>query len=348
MSSKSFNMDAFLDDTSVDTGDCSIQFTKHSTGNHSSYTEPGYQGKIDYRIRQLSYSAREVLSSCQRKFQLNRLKSTHRSEVSEESNITFAFGHVVGDGIQKIFEGKSEQEVIFAMFLGWHASLFAKDEKRHKSIWSAIIAIQKFISLRESGFLDEYELVYFNGKPATELNFCINLPDGFRFRGSVDVVLRHKVSGEITVIECKTTWQKEVNPNQFRHSSQALGYSVVLDVMYPGLSSYKVLYLVYQTGDRQFTPIPFEKSSLQRALWIRELMFDIDLIKMCEENELYPMRSSSCLDFGKECEYMNSCTVGTEFHVKPCTEKEMDMIEYQINLNLMDLLDAQLSKLGSY
>jgi hypothetical protein len=345
MPAPKFDLDDILDSEPPISESGPVVLKRLSNG---SYVEPEYTGKIDYRIRQLSYSAGEVLASCQRKFQLNRLKSSNRTEVSEESNITFAFGHVVGDGIQKVFEGKSEQEIIWAMYLGWHAPLFAKDERRHKSFWSAVIAIQKFISLRQQGFLDEYELVYFNGRPATELDFCINFPDGFRFRGSVDVVLKHKITGEVTVIECKTTWQKEVNPNQFRHSRQALGYSVVLDVIYPGLSSYKVLYLVYQTTTRDFTPIPFTKSSLQRAMWIREMLFDIELIKTCEEQELYPMRSSSCLDFNKECEYMDSCTLSTHLHIKPITVDDMDKKEYQINLTLMDLLNAQLNKLDTY
>jgi hypothetical protein len=208
----------------------------------------------------------------------------------------------------------------------------------------AVIAIQNFVNLRKSGFLEEYELVYYRGKPATELSFCINLPDGFRLRGFVDAVLKHKESGKVVVLECKTTGSVAINPATYKNSAQAIGYSIVLDVLYPELSSYEVLYLVYQTGAREYHPIPFTKNYLQRALWIRELLLDVEMIKLYEEAEVYPMHGESCVSFGRDCEYLQSCTLSTEFLTKKCTPEEEDKTEYQINLSLVDLLEAQLKK----
>lgn len=348
MSSTEFNLDTFLDDKSSSFLDQELSNYPKSEGNSAvPYREPGYEGSIDYRIRQLSYSALNVFHSCKRKFQLNRLKTTYRSEQSEEANITFAYGHIIGDGIQKILEGKSEQEVILAAFLGWHAPLLAIDEKRKKSFWSAIIALQKFISLRESGFLDEYEVLTYNNKLATELNFKITLPDGFNFRGSVDAVLIHKTTRRILVLECKTTWQRDVNPAMYKNSSQAIGYSIVLDVVFPGVTEYDVLYLVYSSVTREYLQFKFLKSYVQRAIWIRELMMDVEIIKFCEEQELYPKNGDACLSFGKECEYINHCGLDTSLITKHCTEKEADTKEYQINISLLDLLNTQLEKVGN-
>jgi PD-(D/E)XK nuclease superfamily len=261
------------------------------------WMEPGYDGSVDYRIRQLSYSSILTLHSCPRKFQLYKLRTTHRTEESTKSTITFAYGHVVGEAIQLAFTGLSEQEIIWRAFLMWHADLFDEDEKLNKSFWSAIIAIKRFISARNSGFLADYELVYYNGKPACELSFCINLPDGFRYRGFVDVVLRHKITGEVVVLEVKTTGANSTNPTQWKNSAQAIGYSIVLDAIFPELSSYTVLYLVYNTKQGEYMHFPFPKSFLQRALWIRELLLDVDVIKMYEAAEIYPMHGESCLAF---------------------------------------------------
>jgi hypothetical protein len=230
------------------------------------------------------------------------------------------------------------------MFLGWHAPLMAEDVRRKKSFWSAVFAVQKFAALRIAGFLDDYEVLQYNGKSATELDFCITLPDGFRFRGSVDVVLVHKVNRTILILECKTTWQKEVNPTKYRNSSQGIGYSIVLDVIYPGLTEYDVLYLVYSSSTREFTPIKYPKSYSQRAIWIRELMMDVEMIKFCEEQELYPKNGESCMDFNKECEYINHCGMDTKLLTKVCTPEDVDTKEYQINLDLLDLLNTQLDK----
>lgn len=344
--SSEFDLDRFLGTEVCFTGSPIID-SEHDAGSVSadSYLEPGYEGTIDPRIRQLSYSSLLSLHSCPRKFQLSRLRTTHRTEESLKSTITFSFGHVVGEGIQLVLEGKSEEEVIWRMFLGWHTPhLFDADEKSDKSFWNAVIAIQRFFAMREGGFLNDYELVYHNGKPACELSFAVSFPDGFRLRGFVDAVLRHKITGAIIVLECKTTGATTLNPAAYKNSAQAIGYSVVLDVLFPELSSYDVLYLIYQTKSREYSVIPFTKTYLQRALWIRELLLDIEMIKLYAEAEVFPMHGESCVAFGRDCEYLQSCGLSTSYLTKPCTEADLDKTEYQINLTLTDLLDAQLEK----
>jgi len=345
MSIEDFNLDSFLSDIPTGVSDPIRSDTFGTTGTvREAFREPGYEGKIDYRIRQLSYSSILTLHQCPRKFQLNRLRSTFRTEESIKSTITFAFGHIVGEGIQLALEGKSEDEVIFKMFLGWHTDLANVDEKSYKSFWYAVIAIQRFFSIKKAGFLDEYDLVYIDNIPACELSFVINFPDGFRLRGFVDAVLRHKVTGEILVLECKTTNSANLNSATYKNSSQAIGYSVVLDHLFPDLSSYKVLYLIYQTKQLEYTPIPFIKTFLQRALWIRELLLDIETIKLYEDAEVYPMHGESCTSFGRDCEYFQTCTLSTEHLTSPCTPEEEDKFEYQVVISLEELLDSQLSK----
>jgi PD-(D/E)XK nuclease superfamily len=343
------SLDEFLNDTISPLGVHNTDsIPVHTDGTDEdvqpSFQEPGYEGSTDYRIRQLSYSSLLTLHSCPRKFQLYRLRTTHRTEESSKSTVTFAFGHVVGEGIQQILEGLSESQVIWNMFLGWHTDLYAEDPKLAKGFFQAVIAIKRFISLRQAGFLKEYELVYYNGKPACELSFSVTFPDGYRLRGFVDAVLRHKDSGKVIVLECKTTGSATINPATYKNSAQAIGYSIVLDVIFPELSSYEVLYLVYGTKSGEYLPIPFQKTYLQRALWIRELLLDIETIKMYEEAEVYPMHGESCYSFFRECEYLNVCQLSTGYLTKPCTPDQEDKTEYQINLTLDDLLTTQLAK----
>lgn len=308
------------------------------------FAEPGYDGKIDYRIRQLSYSSLLTLHSCPRKFQLYRLRSSKRAQDSLNTTVTFSFGHVVGEALQLTLQGESEEQVIFKMFCMWHAELMDADEKSQKSFWFAVLAIQRFWELRKQGFLQDYELVYYEGKPACELSFAIILPDGFRLRGFVDAVLRNKETGEILILECKTTNSATLNPAQYKNSSQAIGYSVVLDHLFPDLSSYNVLYLVYQTKSKEYTPIPFLKSYAHRASWIRALLMDIEIIKMYEAEELYPQHGESCLEFFRECEYYQTCNLSIEAQTSPCSPEEEDTTDYQVVVTLNDLIDAQLRK----
>jgi hypothetical protein len=348
MSAEPSLLSDFLSNPIMDTGMSNLSEPDGARKPTVLYSQSRKPGEIDYRIRQLSYSSILSLHECPRKFQLYKLRA-QRAEDSLISKITFAFGHVVGHGIQRILSNIPLRTVLWEMFLMWDVDLFAADEKKDKSFWFAVIAIEKFAHLRATtDFLEEYDVVEYNGKPACELSFCINFPDGFRLRGYVDVVLKHRVSGAIMVLELKTTGASTFSPSQYKNSSQAIGYSVVLDSIAPDVSSYEVLYLVYQTQKQQYTPIPFTKSYLQRALWIKELLLEIEKIKMYEEHDVYPMHGESCYSYFRDCEYINSCQLSTDLLVVGFdAEKHTDAAEYQINLSITDLIEAQVKKISA-
>lgn len=316
--------------------------------NNKPKTYISFEG-VDPRIKLLSYSSLLTLHSCPRKFELYRKKATEDVEDPEAAinqNLTFAFGHVVGEGIQDVFDNIPEDKIIWKMFLGWYANLADFNPKQNKSFYLAVVAIQRLIALRKSGFLDEYELLEYNGRSAKELSFRIELPDGFYFRGSVDAVLRHKTTGKILVLECKTSSSANLNPTTFKNSSQAVGYSVVLDVIAPDITAYEVLYLVYLTKDMEYETLRFPKTYLQRATWIQELMLDVEVIKLYDKTGVYPMRGESCSAWFRDCEYLNQCTLSTELITTPPTEESiLDDKVYDVEVTLNDLIEAQMKKI---
>ena len=304
---------------------------------------------IDPRILNLSYSSNLTLHACPRRFQLSRLNADKVAVEDINSKITFSYGHVVGHGIQLYMEGKSETEIFWTMFLEWEADLFAQNEKQQKSFWRAVAAVERFISMCQFGYLDDWELVYYEGKPACELSFVITLPNGFRYRGSVDAVLRHKETGEVRVLECKTSSSNNLNPTEYKNSAQAIGYSVVLDALFPELSSYEVLYLVYLTKAMNWEQLIFPKSYLQRALWIQELLLDCEVITLYENTGVYPMRGESCNDWFRECEFLQTCTLSTSHITSPLTEAEYEELQekeskWQIQVTVEELIQSQLAR----
>lgn len=302
---------------------------------------------IDYRLRQVSYSSFLKLHECPRKYQLSKYKVA-RIDVTDNEQITFSYGHCVGLGIQMVLEKKSRKDIYLALFAMWKPDLMAegidrKGKPTNKSIWSAFIAVEKFNIVRHSK-LDDYELVYYQGKPAIELSFCIILPNGFRLRGYVDAVLRHRETGAIIVLENKTTKDKDIAPAKFKNSAQAIGYSIVLDVIAPEISSYDVLYWVYSTSTNEYTPLEFTKTYLQRAQWIKTILLEIEEIERYVENNLFPMRGESCYNYFRECEYLQVCELTTDIMLGELKPEHMDMEEYTINLTVVDLIDAQIRK----
>lgn len=304
---------------------------------------------IDPRLKQLSHSSRTTLHKCPRKYQLYRLNSKDTGEEDVAQSVTFAYGTAVGVGLQSALENKSEDQIIIDTFLAWDCDLLHENTKQQKSMWTAIFAVQRFMLIREQGYLEDYELVYYEGKPAVELSFRIHLPNGYTYRGYVDGVLQSKSTGKILVLEAKTT-SGTANSAQYKNSGQALGYSVVLDKIFPALSSYDVLYLVWGTKSKDYTEFFFEKSLLMRALWLQELLIDTLHIDLYEEYQTYPMHGETCNDFFRECEYLGLCTLSTERLVKPFTEKAFNKIEaeeYTFELDFFELVSAQLEKGGA-
>jgi len=304
---------------------------------------------MDKRIQNLSYSSLLTLHTCPRKFQLYRLNAEVTADEDVPGSVTFAYGHAVGEGIQHILTGDSIQQVMWKLFLAWEVDLLADNPKQNKSFWGALVAVQQFSALMENGYLEGYELAHYQGKPATELSFVIHLPDGFKYRGFVDAVLQHSVTGEVLVLECKTTNSATVNPAQYKNSAQAIGYSIVLDALFPTLSAYKVLYLVYQTKSESYVQLPFDKSYYSRALWIRELLLEIEVIKLYDDSEIYPMHGESCYHFFRECEYMQTCTLSTDrLTSKLSTDEEAkldaQLEQFQISIGIEDLIAAQIAK----
>ena len=309
------------------------------------------RGETDPRLKLLSHSSRTTLHKCPRKYQLYRLSSTQDSiqDIKQsEQDVTFAYGTAVGVGIQSALEGKTEDQIVIDTFLAWDTDLLAETKRHNKSFWLNLFAVMKFKDMLGKELLSGYEVVTYKGQPAVELSFQVILPNGFKYRGFIDAVLKNTQTGEIIVLECKTS-SGTANSAMFKNSGQALGYSVVLDILFPEVSSYTVLYLVYETKSYKFVPLPFEKSLLQRALWLQELLIDCQVIELYESYDIYPMHGESCFDFFRECEYLSLCTMKTDNFAKPYTTKIRDGIEkaskeYQFSIEFNDLVEAQIKK----
>ena len=345
---------SFLDEVLADTAYTATDFSLDATLEDSAIGEIIHleDGVIDPRLKLLSHSSRGLLHKCPRKYQLYRLSSTTVAleEAKEiEQSVTFAYGHAVGIGLQSTLEGKSLDNVILDCFLGWSTDLLDSNLRQMKSFWLAVFAAERFYDMfHNEGFLADYELVYYQGRPAVELSFQVILPNGFTYRGFLDGVLKHKVTGEILVLEAKTSSGK-ANSATYKNSGQALGYSVILDELFPHLSSYNVLYLVYESKSFAYVELPFKKSLLQRALWLQELIIDCKTVELYESYGTYPMHGEACYDFFRDCEYLSLCTLETKNLTKPLTQQLVDKIAvdssaYEFTVPFETLLERQIAK----
>lgn len=300
------------------------------------------EGQIDPRFLRVSYSSNLDFHACPRYYQLNKLEAPRIQ--SYQDNVTFAYGHAVGEGIQQYLITRDINKAIWAAFLFWDTDYADADEKRAKSFPEAVAALLMLHELCEDGLLEDYEVAYFNEKPAAELSFRIKFIHT-TYRGYVDLVLRHRITGELLILELKTSSATWVNHYAYKNSAQAIGYSVILDKIAPGTTSYSVLYLVQLTKLGKFEVFEFPKTLHQRALWIKDRLWDeqvlVGMAQSYGNYGIWPTHGESCTRFGKTCQYMDSCHLSTENQMAPLRENQLEEdTVYDFEFTVEELLEA--------
>ena len=91
------------------------------------------------------------------------------------------------------------------------------------------------------------------------------------------------------------------------------------------------------------------KSLLQRALWLQELLIDVQSIELYEAYGVYPMRGHACFDYFRACKYFGLCTLSTENLTKPLDMSMLedladDLCRYQYHVQFDELVEAQIEK----
>lgn len=271
------------------------------------------------KLNGLSYSGLQSHASCQMRWALRKLNAAPRLDT-----IHTGYGKAFGEGVQAIMSGKSWEQVIWAAFLAWPFPVDMDGSKDNKGFFNCMRALELFSQLWELGYAGNYDLAMIpdpkTGEllPACELGFKILLPNGYYYIGYVDAVLIDKSTGQLVVLELKTTNAKYVKEETYKNSRQALGYAVVLDAIAKALSldrtSYTVLYLVFMTMNEEFVPMPFIKSYRQRARFIKELVMEATMIAFERENKHF-IRSGNCVGFGTVCEFFGMCESDLEMLV---------------------------------
>lgn len=281
--------------------------------------------KADYAsiyryINITSHSTLGTLHRCGRKYGISKIPTPVSAQDAQGAgffdadalgNVHFAFGHSVGAGIQTYLVTGNLRKSLLAGFLAWNIDYAATEEKKGKSIVHASLAIEKFAYWWDhSTYSQDWEVATFNGKPATELTAYIDLENGYYHVLHVDVVLRHKHTGEYMVLELKTTGFTNIDEAAYGNSDQALGYSVVVDSIADSVdltSSFNVLYVVYATTQREFHPMVFKKSRADRAGWLQSILLDHARLQSFRDVGFFPKDGESCFYYGRRCQHFGTC-----------------------------------------
>ena len=287
----------------------------------------------------LSHSTLQTLHTCERKFQLDKLLVT---EVQREESEHMSFGKGFGAGVATYLVTQDANRAMFEMWLAYWPEI----ETDKKSLARCVAALEVAIPKLDTILMD-YEVVSFEGKPAVELSFKLEVTEEYYFVGYIDAVLKNRYSGLHVVFECKTTGLAlfDLSP-LYRNSGQALGYSIALDrIAGSKLASYGVLYFVCQLG-KDFTPkiqtFEWTKTLADRLNWFISLGLDVKHLAEMASLNVYPKRGESCLQFNRPCKYFGVCSLHSVDLVK---DREEDIIKYQFTYQLEDLIQDHLERI---
>lgn len=303
----------------------------------------------------VSFSSLNNLHTCPRKYELIKMGE---SGVKIKS-FDFSYGTALGAGVQELLTSGDIEKAFFKAFLAWDMELLmgieadpdSKKSNHKKSFPNVLEALIKFLPhLNVMG--SEWELFYFIDskgarRPAVELSASIELPNGFQYRCYIDAVLRHKTEGRLVVLELKSTGSTNVQEAMYGNSNQALSYSVILDCIAEGYTSFFVWYFVYCTTMEKWEFFPFSKTRVQKAEWIKTVLYDTNNIDECIKHEFFPKQGENCLDFGRPCQFYGGCGMSNlSLYAGPLTHmkrvKEEFETEYNFRFTLQELVDQQL------
>ncbi len=303
----------------------------------------------------LSHSALEEMLTCERKFQLNRLLERENERTINDS---FSFGHAFEAGCVSYILNQDKDKAIWETWLAYPDVTSNEDgvvthvevpDSVKKTDLVAINMVQTAFPYLDT-FLEDWEVASFNGKPASQLSFRVNIDETFYFVGYLDLAIRNKYTGKYAVWDAKTTGLAihDLSP-VYANMLQLIAYSIVLDrVVGEDYSDYDVHYFVGRVGagngfQPQILPLSFSKNLKDRLNFFITLGLDVERLSKMRAMGIFPQRGSSCLKYNKPCFHFGTCGL----HALDKEKKiEEDTTDYQFVFNLEDLIQDHMERIS--
>lgn len=252
-----------------------------------------------------SYSSRELLHTCERKYQLIKLVNT---APEKEEKVYFCHGHAFGAGVASYMLYGDKKRALYECWLAYWPII---DDENYNAYISCAILEACFFKLDE--IRRSWRVATFKGKPAIELSARLNINPEIYDVAFIDLVLQHIETGRYAILENKTTSSRlnDVTP-MYKNSSQSIGYSIILDAIAGAeLTAFDTNYLVAQQKNKLLTDLvvhwlPFKRSIMDRLNWFLTLGMDIKHLQDMQKMNYFPMRNA-CQAFNSTCGFFGTC-----------------------------------------
>jgi hypothetical protein len=276
-------------------------------------------------------------------YQLDRLLTTQEAKRDFPATI---LGKAWGIGIASYAVSQDFDKALYDLWLAYSPKL--EDAKRTEAVCANLLrAAVPAMDL----LLQDWEVLTFEGKPAVELGFRLNIDSSYYFVGYMDFVMRNRWTGRSAVFDAKTTTLnfQDLAP-AYQNSPQLIGYSIVLDqIVGASQSEYDVCYFSGKLGSGngfspEIKPYFFPKTLQDRLQWFISLGMDVNHLKEMASLGIYPMRGESCIQFMRPCKHFGVCQLHS--FDQPASE-EPDLQEYQFVYQLEDVIADHIKRISA-
>jgi hypothetical protein len=284
-------------------------------------------------IDTISHSGRQLFYSCPRKFQLSKTKTYYADE--KDSTKALSFGKAFGTGLQALVSGKSLDEAFLLSAMDYDPAIaFDADAiATGESLAHVHEAIQSFYYGQLQGISNDWKVLDMPELYGVELGFAIHFPSGAWERGFIDLVLQNKTSGEVIVLEIKTSGNPQVSTEaKWINSPQGIMYLLILDYLLAkrGVAlNNRVLYIEYNKKHKQYTIFPFEKTLAERVDFLISIRYDVESRSQLPKT-LRWFKSGNCISYNRQCRYFGVCDLNIELEY-PMVHITKDLYHIEFN-----------------
>lgn len=278
----------------------------------------------------LSYSTLTLLHRCERLFQLEKLLKAP----AEEPTPAAVLGTAYSCGIQEYLRTRDKNKAEYALFQAYEP---CEDATKGRTLEHALSALMTSYPVLDEYFQD-WIIPTFQGRPAIELSFRININENYYYVGYVDLVLYNTKTETYAVGEIKTTSLRlyDLSP-AYQNSEQTTGYSLVLQEIAKEQHNFEVFYIVGQlhlNHQHKIHVMQFQKTRLILLNWLISLALDIQRLELMQQHNVFPMRGASCLQYMRPCKHFGTCHL-RRFDEEEKEQKEEKEYAFEFDLNTL-------------
>lgn len=289
-------------------------------------------------LKQLSYSAINSLHFCPRAFELGRMGAytLNGGNLSERrETVHMGYGSAFGSGLQALLCGKTLSEAWFEAIKNYrYSEIYPLDDKlKTKSLFYCLNSLTRFKETELDDISNEWEpLILPEGRPAAEVGFAIQLPNGYYYRGFVDFILQHKVTKKLLTTEIKTSGATVIHESSYKLSLQGTVYAIVSDYIahLMGIEAdISCVYIVQATTLKRYETFNFPKTAATRISFLKDTLSEVSVLEhYASRGGAFPKYGNCHGAFNSTCEFYGICEIDHEFDKDAA--KLLDEVDYVI------------------